>query len=165
MIKAYIGDITKVKDVQYICNAANGIGPMGAGVAGAIKRAGGDEIQREAFQVCGKGNVNTGDLYVTTAGKLPYNNILHLVTMKQPGGRTCLKTVRSCLNNLIIFCNQMDVSKVALPALGTGVGGLNYTDVADIYINELRDISNIEFHIVDINKSFIDYINSKMIEE
>ncbi len=42
------GDITAL-DVDAIVNAANSQLWMGAGVAGAIKRAGGDEIEREAI--------------------------------------------------------------------------------------------------------------------
>lgn len=156
MIRAFAGDITKLTDVDYICNAANGIGVMGGGVAGAIARAGGQEIVQDAIRVCREQNPREGDLYVTTAGKLPYKAVLHLVTMKSPGSRARYDTVRNCLYSLIRYCRQHQIRKVALPALGTGVGGLDYREVANIYRDLLGTIEDIEFLVVDINAAFID---------
>jgi len=157
MIKAYIGDITKLKDVDYICNAANGYGPMGAGVAGAIKRAGGVEIERDAIRVCKEIDPQEGDIYPTIAGTLPFKQIIHLVTMKHWGSRSKLSTVEKCLQNLIHFCHNNEVNKIALPALGTGVGRLGNLDVCKIYKKILGPVEDVEFHIVDINENFIDH--------
>jgi Predicted phosphatase homologous to the C-terminal domain of histone macroH2A1 len=155
MITWQIGDITKVKEVDYICNAANGMGPMGAGVASSIKRAGGISIQNEAFYICSQSDYREGDIYITKAGTLPYKNIIHLVTMKNPGGKTSIEIVEKCLKNLINIMRLKKIKKVALPALGTGVGNLNLKDVADKYIEILGPIEDLEFVIVDINPIFI----------
>lgn len=160
MLSAQLGDITKA-NVDYICNAANGIGPMGRGVAGAIRNAGGNSIQYEAFKVCKEVNPREGEVYVTNAGSLPYKKIIHLVTMKSPGGPTSNNIVRLCLLNLIHFCNLYNITSVALPALGTGVGGLDKKEVADIYKEVLSDNNYINFLVVDINKEFISYFNQK----
>lgn len=154
MINIQLGDLTRVKDVEYICNAANGVGPMGRGIAGAIHRAGGKSIQDEAFIKCRKNDPQPGEYYTTRAGTLPYKGVIHLVTMKQPGGPTSLLVVEKCLKNLIKYCQIMNINKVALPALATGIGGLNKIDVAKIYKDLLTDI-DIEFLVVDIDKEFI----------
>lgn len=159
MIKAYKSDITKLEDIEYICNAANAVGPMGAGVAGAIRRAGGDSIQMEAFKICKRNNIIEGEVYVTKAGTLPYKNIVHLVTMKQPGGNTSYNIIRKCLQNLIILCKAHGITKIALPALGTGIGGLHKDIVASIFIENLNIVPDIEFHIVDIDDEFINLVN------
>lgn len=156
MIRAFVGDITKLSEVEYICNAANGIGVMGGGVAGAIARAGGQEIELDAIRVCLEQNPREGDLYVTTAGKLPHKAVLHLVTMKRPASRASYDAVKDCLDALIRYCRQNRIPKVALPALGTGVGGLDYREVAKIYKERLGPIEDIEFLVVDINAEFID---------
>jgi O-acetyl-ADP-ribose deacetylase (regulator of RNase III) len=161
LIKAVIGDITKLTDVKYICNAANGKGPMGAGVAGAIARAGGEEIVKDAFRVCREKDPKEGDLYVTTAGTLPYDGILHLVTMKNPGGKTSYDIVRACLKSLVSYCKLNNIEKVALPALGTGVGGLSLSKVATIFSAELSPIEATVFTVVDINEEFISFFASK----
>lgn len=156
MIKAIVGDITKLNNIDYIVNAANGVGPMGSGVAGAIRRAGGEMIQREAFEQCKKLNPQPGDMYLTSAGRLPYKGVIHLVTMKNPGGITSYNIVEKCLNTLISFCKKENIKKVALPALGTGIGRLNKEKVANIYKSILTN-EDIEFYVVDIDKEFISY--------
>ena len=61
------GDIAAL-DVDAVANAANDRLWMGAGVAGALKRAGGDEIEHEAVA---QGPIAVGDAVATGAGRLP----------------------------------------------------------------------------------------------
>lgn len=161
MIIAFRGDITKIEGVDYIVNAANGaVGVMGSGVAGAIRRAGGTEIQDAAFLMCSKADYYPGDIYMTHAGRLLFKNVIHLVTMRNPGGVTSYEIVEDCLKNLINYCNVMGIKKIALPALGTGVGGLDHRKVADIFKNILEPIEDIEFLVVDIDPMFIYCFNN-----
>lgn len=155
MIKVMLGDLTKVEGVDYIVNAANGVGPMKRGIAGAIYRAGGSDVERDAYAQCRKLDPQPGWVYFTTAGKLPYKKIIHLVTMKQPGGPTSYEIVRKCLETLVETCKARDIKKVALPALSTGVGGLDKGQVASIFKKVLSPVEDIEFLIVDIDKEFI----------
>lgn len=156
-MRVALGDITKVVGVEYICNAANGTGPMGAGVAGVIRRAGGKVIEKDAFRVCKLNDPQEGSLYLTVPGSLPFRGIIHLVTMKNPGGETSYDIVRSCLRSLVQFCRASGIGSVALPALGTGVGGLSPMLVAQIYIQELANIVETDFLVVDINEEFINW--------
>ncbi|MBX6754861.1 MAG: macro domain-containing protein, partial [Thermorudis peleae] len=82
-IEAIIGDITQV-DVEAIVNAANTDLWMGGGVAGAIKRAGGEEIEREAMA---QGPIPLGEAVVTGAGRLPYRGVIHAAAMGYRGGQ------------------------------------------------------------------------------
>lgn len=161
MIKVHLGDLTKFEGVDYIVNAANGLGkPMGRGIAGAIKRAGGKEIEDDAFKTCQLQDPQVGEVYITTAGKLPYKNIIHLVTMKVPGGPTSLEVVVNCLRGLIEHCRANNIDKVALPALSTGVGGLDKEQVAKIFKAVLSTAPNIEFNVVDIDNEFISFMKA-----
>ncbi|MEE8109475.1 MAG: macro domain-containing protein, partial [bacterium] len=65
LIRIIQGDITEV-DCDAVVNAANNHLWMGAGVAGAIKRKGGVEIQREAVA---QGPIPVGEAVLTGAGK------------------------------------------------------------------------------------------------
>jgi O-acetyl-ADP-ribose deacetylase (regulator of RNase III) len=159
MISAIRGDLTKLEGVDYICNAANGVGPMGSGIAGAIRRAGGVSIQDAAFLMCSKADYQPGDTYFTHAGTLPYKKVIHLVTMKNPGGTTSYEIVEQCLRSLIQICDILDIKKIALPALGTGVGMLDRKKVATIFKEILGPVENIEFLVVDIDPIFIQYFN------
>src|SRR3954447_11126572 len=73
------GDITQL-DVDAIANAANDHLWMGAGVAGAIKRAGGEEIEREAMA---KGPIEVGSAVATGAGRLHAQHVVHGAVMGQ----------------------------------------------------------------------------------
>jgi O-acetyl-ADP-ribose deacetylase (regulator of RNase III) len=66
-LEVFDGDITQL-EVDAIANAANNHLWMGSGVAGAIRRAGGDEIEDEAVAL---GPIEVGDAVATGAGRLP----------------------------------------------------------------------------------------------
>src|SRR5438105_11128824 len=89
-------DITGL-DVDAIANAANDRLWMGAGVAGAIKRAGGEEIEREAVA---KGPIPVGDAVATGAGSLPARWVVHGAVMAQDlrtNADLVRRTTASCL--------------------------------------------------------------------
>jgi len=160
MITAFKADLTQITEVDYIVNAANGIGPMGSGIAGAIRRAGGTEIQDAAFLMCSKADYQPGDIYMTHAGRLSFKNVIHLVTMKNPGGVTSYEIVETCLKNLVNYCRVFGIKKIGLPALGTGVGNLDYRKVAEIFKEVLEPVEDIEFFVVDIDPMFIHCFNN-----
>src|SRR5882672_2678215 len=84
------GDITRL-EVDAVVNAANDHLWMGAGVAGAIKRAGGEEIEREAVA---KGPIAVSDAVATGAGRLPARWVIHAAVMGQDL-RTSADTIAS----------------------------------------------------------------------
>src|SRR5213079_1753506 len=78
-LRVHDGDIAAL-EVDAIANAANDHLWMGSGVAGALKRAGGDEIEREAVA---KGPIPVGDAVATGAGRLPARWVIHAAVMGQ----------------------------------------------------------------------------------
>lgn len=131
------GDITKA-DTDAIVNAANNHLWMGGGVAGAIKRAGGPEIEREAV---GKGPIPVGSAIETTAGRLPHRYVIHGAVMGQDlrtDEALIAQTTRSCLE----LADRLQLQSVALPAFGTGVGGFPLDDCAAIMVREVMDFAS-----------------------
>lgn len=127
------GDITKL-EVDAIANAANDRLWMGAGVAGAIKRAGGDEIEREAVT---RGPIELGDAIATGAGRLSAGHVIHGAVMGQDLKTTnelVGKTTRRCLE----VADELEARSLALPAFGTGVGGLPLEDCARAMVGVVR---------------------------
>jgi O-acetyl-ADP-ribose deacetylase (regulator of RNase III) len=127
------GDITQLP-VDAIANAANNHLWMGAGVAGAIKRAGGEEIEREAVA---KGPIALGDAVVTGAGRLTAKWVVHGAVMGQDlrtDGELVRKTTARCLE----VAEEAGARSLALPAFGTGVGGFPLEDCARIMIDAVR---------------------------
>lgn len=127
------GDITEL-DVDAIANAANDHLWMGSGVAGAIKRAGGEEIEREAMA---KGPIPLGDAVATSAGRLAARYVIHGAVMGQDlrtDADLVGRTTRSCLE----VADELGCRSLALPAFGTGVGTFPLAECAQIMVGEAR---------------------------
>jgi O-acetyl-ADP-ribose deacetylase len=125
------GDITAL-DVDAIANAANNALWMGAGVAGAIKRAGGEEIEREAVA---KGPIEVGDAVATGAGRLKARHVVHGAVMGQDlqtNADLVRRTTRRCLE----VADELGARSLAVPAFGTGVGRFPLADCAEIMVSE-----------------------------
>ena len=128
------GDITEA-DTDAITNAANNHLWMGSGVAGAIKRKGGAQVEREAVE---HGPIEVGSAVATTAGDLPYDYVIHGAVMGQDlktSADLISRTTRSCLE----LADELGVSSLALPAFGTGVGGFSLDECARLMIGAIAD--------------------------
>jgi O-acetyl-ADP-ribose deacetylase len=127
------GNIAEL-EVDAIGNAANDRLWMGAGVAGAIKSAGGVEIEREAVA---KGPIEIGDALATGAGSLRARHVIHGAVMGQDL-RTDADTIARTTTRVLEVADEVGARSVALPALGTGVGGFPLGECAAIMVGEAR---------------------------
>jgi len=128
------GDVTKL-EVEAIVNAANSLLIMGGGVAGAILRAGGSEIQKEASK---KAPVPVGKAVATTAGKLKAKYVIHAPTMERPAMSTSKQNVGLAVRGALECARQLGIGSVAFPGMGTGVGGLNVEEAAIVMVAEIK---------------------------
>jgi O-acetyl-ADP-ribose deacetylase len=127
------GDIAALA-VDAVANAANDRLWMGSGVAGAIKRAGGDEIEREAIS---KGPIAVGEAVATSAGRLPARWVIHAAVMGQDLV-TSADAIRRATRRTLEVADELGAESLALPAFGTGVGGFPLDECARIMIEEVR---------------------------
>jgi O-acetyl-ADP-ribose deacetylase len=127
------GDITAL-EVDAIANAANDALWMGAGVAGAIKRAGGEEIEREAVA---KGPIEVGEAVASGAGRLSATWVIHGAVMGQDL-RTDADLVRRTTESCLRVADELGARSLVLPAFGTGVGGFPLDDCAKIMVSAAR---------------------------
>ena len=127
------GDIAAL-DVDAIANAANDHLWMGAGVAGALKRAGGGEIEREAVA---KGPIPVGDSVATGAGRLPARWVIHGAVMAQDL-RTNAELVERTTRSVLRVAEELGAESLALPAFGTGVGGFPLDECARLMVDAVR---------------------------
>ena len=130
-IRVVKGDITSLP-CDAIVNAANDHLWMGGGVAGAIKRRGGDEIEREAVR---RGPIRVGEAVATGAGRLPCRYVIHAATMSQDLV-TSERAIRDATRNTLRVADSLGLASVALPALGTGVGGFPLDRAAAAMLEE-----------------------------
>jgi O-acetyl-ADP-ribose deacetylase (regulator of RNase III) len=133
-IEVVKGDITEAT-TDAIVNAANNHLWMGAGVAGAIKRKGGMEIEQEAVS---KGPIGIGEAVITNAGKLKAKYVIHAAGMGQDL-RTDEKKVRDATRSSLRLAEKHKLSSVAFPAIGTGVGGFPPDQCAEVMIGEAKE--------------------------
>ena len=127
------GDIS-AEETDAIVNAANNAFWMGAGVAGALKSRGGQEIEREAMA---QGPVEPGECVKTTAGRLKARAVIHAAVMGQDL-RTSADLVAKATSNALALADANGFQSVALPAFGTGVGGFPLDACARLMIDAVR---------------------------
>lgn len=135
MIVVAQGDITSVA-LEAIVNPANTLMVMGGGVAGAIKRVGGEEIEREALKYA---PVPIGEAVVTSAGRLPCKYVIHAPTVEKPGSPSNLRFVELATRASLRVAISRELNSIALPALGAGVGGLRVDQVAEVMARVVKD--------------------------
>lgn len=136
-IKLTQGDITE-QEVEAIVNPANNHLWTGVGVAGAIKRKGGIEIEREAMS---KGPIPVGEAVVTGAGSLKAKYVIHAAVMGQDL-TTNEQHIRNATLNSLKRAEELKIKSIAFPAFGTGVGGFPVDECAKIMVDEIRNFSN-----------------------
>jgi O-acetyl-ADP-ribose deacetylase (regulator of RNase III) len=128
------GDITACA-VDAIVNAANNHLWMGVGVAGAIKRIGGQVIEDEAVR---QGPIPVGEAVVTGGGLLQARYVIHAAAMGQDLV-TNADLIRQATLNGLRRATDLGVASLALPALGTGVGGFPVDAAARVMLDATCD--------------------------
>lgn len=137
------GDITEM-ETDAIVNAANAQLIMGGGVAGAIRRKGGPEIQKECNKV---GGTFVGGAVITTGGNLKAKHVIHAVGPRIGEGNENEKLRNATLNSLKL-ANQNRLKSVTFPAISTGIFGFPIQRCAEIMlrttIEHLRGSTGLE---------------------
>jgi len=126
------GDLTEI-DVDAIVNAANNDLILGAGVAGAILRKGGDSIQKECEAI---GSIPVGYAAITSGGNLKARFVIHAASMGLGGVRTTAKTLRTSTAHSLRLAAERKLKTIAFPAIGTGVSGFPMDECAQIMLSE-----------------------------
>jgi O-acetyl-ADP-ribose deacetylase (regulator of RNase III) len=127
------GDLTQA-EVDAVVNAANTDLVLGAGVAGAIREAGGASIQQECDR---HGPVPLGGAALTGAGALPARHVIHAAGMALGSGPS-EQSVRDSARHSLELAARHGLRSIAFPAIGTGVGGFPMQRCAEILIEEAQ---------------------------
>jgi O-acetyl-ADP-ribose deacetylase (regulator of RNase III) len=145
-IETVVGDIADQPDVDAVVNAANTELWMGSGVAGALKRRGGDVVESEALA---QGPIRLGDAVLTSAGGLPNRHVLHAAAMgyrpedeavpKRAGSRSSAEIIRAATLRCLALAEGAGDASVAFPALATGVGGFPLEECAAAMVGAARE--------------------------
>ncbi len=138
IIQLEISDITQ-QEVDVIVNAANGYMRHGGGVAGALVRAGGKEIQLESdAYVRQNGPLGISEVAVTGAGTLLAKNIIH-VFGPQYGELDLENKLYNSFTNVLNKAAEMGAITLATPAVSTGIFGVPISICADQFLKAVVD--------------------------
>lgn len=151
-----VGNLTK-QEVDAIVNPANSECEMGGGVAGAIKRAGGKSIEREAMEMA---PVAIGQAVLTSAGRLPCKFVVHAPTMKMPVQRTNVENISKAVLAALHTASEDELRSLAFPGMGTGTGRVPQAEAAAAMLDAVRAFPAAESQLerlvfVDRNKEMV----------
>jgi O-acetyl-ADP-ribose deacetylase (regulator of RNase III) len=137
VITFIVGDLTEQR-VDAIVNAANEALLAGAGVCGAIRRAGGEEIFEECASL---GGCETGDAKATGAGRLPARYVIHAVGPVWRGGEHGeAALLASAYRRALEVAEGLGCRTVAFPALSTGIYGYPAQLAAPVAVAAVQEL-------------------------
>ena len=124
------GDMTDL-DTDAVVNAANTALQLGGGVAGAIRRRGGAEIQEECNRI---GRIEVGQAVITTGGNLKARYVIHAAGPRHGEEHEDEKLKDATLNSLML-ADKYSLNTIAFPAISTGVFGFPKDRCATIMLS------------------------------
>ena len=143
-------------EADAIVNAANSLGLMGGGVAGVIKRAAGQEVEDEARRLA---PIPVGHAVLTSGGKTKFRGIIHAPTMSQPAMRIPAENVAQATRAALKVADEKELTSLAIPGMGTGVGGVAHDEAAARMIKEITSFKARSLRsvlLVDVDQAMVE---------
>ena len=130
------GDITAQEDVAAIVNAANAELRSGGGVAGAIHRAAGPGLEREASSLA---PIRPGEAVITSGHDLPNDYVIHTLGPVYGKDRPEAELLASCYRNALALAEENGIDSIAFPAISTGVFGYPVEEAARVALGTVAE--------------------------
>ena len=136
-IECMVGDIVRQDDIEAIVNAANAELRPGGGVAGAIHRAAGPELERECRPLA---PIQPGDAVITGAHDLPNRYVIHCLGPVYGRDEPAAELLADCYRNALKLAESKGIASVAFPAISTGAFGFPVERAASVAISAVREL-------------------------
>lgn len=130
------GDIANQPDMDAVVNAANAELRPGGGVAGALHRAAGPELDRAC---CPLAPIAPGQAVITEAFDLPNRHVIHCLGPVYGRDRPEAELLADCYRNALELAQRHGLSSIAFPALSAGAFGYPLDDAARIALTTVRE--------------------------
>lgn len=128
MIEFKSGDILK-DESEALVNTVNCVGVMGRGIALQFKKAYPENFKAYAA-ACKRGDVQPGRMFVFETGRLtPPRYIINFPTKRHWRGKSRMEDIEAGLTALVEAIRARDIRSVAIPPLGSGLGGLDWAEI------------------------------------
>ena len=146
MIEYTEGDVLSAK-VEALVNTVNCVGIMGRGVALQFKKAFPDNFKAYA-KACKQGEVQPGRMFVFETERLDYPKyIINFPTKRHWRSRSRIADIESGLESLVDVITERDIHSIALPPLGSGLGGLDWSEVRERIQSAMARIAD-DVHVI-----------------
>jgi O-acetyl-ADP-ribose deacetylase (regulator of RNase III) len=150
MIDFKSGDII-AEDAEALVNTVNCVGVMGRGIALQFKNAFPENF--EAYQVaCARNEVQPGKMLVFETSHITNPRfIINFPTKRHWRGKSRIEDIETGLKTLVQEIRQRKIRSIAVPPLGSGLGGLNWSDVRPLIVEALKDIDDLRVIVFEPN--------------
>jgi len=139
MIRFTSGDIIR-DEADALVNTVNCVGVMGRGIALQFKKAFPDNFE-EYRKACHRGEVLPGKMFITERDSLAGPRfIINFPTKRHWRGKSRIEDIESGLAALRHEIRERDIKSIAIPALGSGLGGLNWSEVKTRIVAALESV-------------------------
>ena len=150
MIRFKAGDIL-AEDVEALVNTVNCVGVMGRGVALQFKKAFPENFRAYA-EACKRGEVRPGHMFVFETRALTNPRyIVNFPTKRHWRGNSRIEDIEAGLADLARTIRERDIRSIAVPPLGSGLGGLRWKAVRRHIEDALRGFDNVEIVVFEPN--------------
>jgi len=154
-----VGDLTEFEG-DAIVNPANTRMLMGGGVAGAIKRKGGEEIEKEALK---HAPVPIGKAVSTTAGRLKCRFVIHAPTVEEPASPSSPEKVYAATRAALEEAKRIGVRSIAFPLMGAGVGGVSPEDSIASMAKAFEELGQgLDIHVIVLTQDVYNRVVEKL---
>lgn len=145
------GDIFNISGVSSYAHGCNCAGAMGKGIALQF-RSKYPEMYSEYKAMCKDGIYKPGDVFDYNYGD---GHIYNLGTQATWRTKARIEYIEQSVKAMLELAVRENVTKIALPAIGAGLGGLKWDDVKDVLNRVSADYPTIELYVVEAYQSNI----------
>ena len=142
MIQYTSGNILKA-GTDALVNTVNSVGIMGRGIALQFKEAFPANFKAYAA-ACRLGEVQPGRMFVFYTGLTAPRYIINFPTKRHWRGKSRIEDIRSGLDALVEELRRLEIRSVAIPPLGSGLGGLDWAQVRPLIDQALARLPEVE---------------------
>ena len=139
------GNIFSIEGVKNSAHGCNCKGAMGKGIALEFKRRF-PEMYKEYRELCMKNEFQPGDVFEYCHGE---GYVYNLATQMRMGPHATLDNIRNSIRLMLEMAKENEVSDIAIPAIGAGIGGLNWADVKKVIVEEAAKHPEVALHVVE----------------
>lgn len=152
MIEFKTGDILSA-DAEALVNTVNCVGIMGRGIALQFKNA--FPANFKAYEAaCEREEVQPGKMFVFETGTMTNPKyIINFPTKRHWRGKSRIEDIESGLKALVDQIRARGIRSIAIPPLGSGLGGLNWADVRARIVEALRGLNDVQVIVFEPNSA------------